>query len=173
MVGLEAAKKSLKVTTQRGLRSIPNHAMQRFKTQMSHLRYPRLRGKFYADIMEPKIKSVDAQNYAHIIGNGKATRKCTRWRGRTSQSAHWMALTKKWEYPKCCYLTTTRRWSVGASGKRRIRKYAIEPKYTEPYSPFQNKAELDIRELRRMVRRFQDKTRSLRRLWNYLVYARE
>ncbi|KAI2502124.1 Reverse transcriptase (RNA-dependent DNA polymerase) [Fragilaria crotonensis] len=48
-------------------------------------------------------------------------------------------------------------------------KYSIDPKYTEPYSPFQNKAELDIRELKRMIRRFQDKTRSPRRLWNYLV----
>ncbi|KAI2502009.1 hypothetical protein MHU86_12412 [Fragilaria crotonensis] len=53
--------------------------------------------------------------------------------------------------------------------KKRIRKYSIDPKYTEPYSPFQNKAELDIRELKRMIRRFQDKTRSPRRLWNYLV----
>ena len=35
--------------------------------------------------------------------------------------------------------------------------------------PFQNKAELDIRELKRLVRRLQDKTRSPRRLWNYLV----
>ncbi|KAI2504205.1 Reverse transcriptase (RNA-dependent DNA polymerase) [Fragilaria crotonensis] len=53
--------------------------------------------------------------------------------------------------------------------KKRVRKYSIDPKYTEPYSPFQNKAELDIRELKRMIRRFQDKTRSPRRLWNYLV----
>ena len=57
MVGLETAKNSLKVTTtQRGIRSIPNPAMRRFKPQMAHLHYPRLRGMFYADIMEPKIK---------------------------------------------------------------------------------------------------------------------
>jgi hypothetical protein len=36
--------------------------------------------------------------------------------------------------------------------KKRIRKYSIDPKYTEPYLPFQNKAELDLRELKRMVR---------------------
>ncbi|KAI2509778.1 hypothetical protein MHU86_4631 [Fragilaria crotonensis] len=44
MVGLETAKNSLKVTTQQGIRSIPNPATRRFKTQMAHLRYPRLRG---------------------------------------------------------------------------------------------------------------------------------
>jgi hypothetical protein len=53
--------------------------------------------------------------------------------------------------------------------KTRIRKYSIEPKYTEPYSPFQNKAEWDIRQLKRMIRRFRDKMRSPKRLWKYLV----
>ncbi|KAI2496583.1 Reverse transcriptase (RNA-dependent DNA polymerase) [Fragilaria crotonensis] len=75
MVGLETAKNSLKVTTQQGIRSIPNPATRRFKTQMAHLRYPRLRGMFYADIMEPKIKSIDSQRYAHIIGNGRGYTK--------------------------------------------------------------------------------------------------
>ena len=53
--------------------------------------------------------------------------------------------------------------------KKRIRKYGIEPRYTEPYSPFQNKAELDIRELKRKIRRFQERSRSPKRLWNYLA----
>ncbi len=54
--------------------------------------------------------------------------------------------------------------------KKRVRKYSIDPKYTKPYSPFQNKAELDIRELKRMVRRFQDESKSPKQLWNYLVH---
>ncbi|MFY8201679.1 MAG: hypothetical protein ACOVLE_13465, partial [Pirellula staleyi] len=62
--------------------------------------------------------------------------------------------------------TTMEGWS---EWKKRIRKYNINPKYTEPYSPFQNKAELDIRELKRMIRRFQDKAKSPKRLWNYLA----
>ena len=54
--------------------------------------------------------------------------------------------------------------------KKRVRKYSIDPKYTKPYSPFQNKAELDIRELKRMVRPFQDEFKSPKQLWNYLVH---
>jgi hypothetical protein len=75
MVGIETAKTSLKATTQKGVRSIPNPATRRFKTQMTHFRYPRLKGMFYADVMEPKIKSVDLQRYAHIIGNGRGFSK--------------------------------------------------------------------------------------------------
>jgi hypothetical protein len=58
MVGIDTARTSLKVTTQRGVRSIPNPATRRFKTQMAHLRYPRLKGMFYADIMEPNFHRV-------------------------------------------------------------------------------------------------------------------
>ena len=71
MIGIEAAKKSLAATTQRGVRSIPNPATRRFKTQMAHLRYPRLHGTFYADIMESKVMSIDSHKYAHLIGNGR------------------------------------------------------------------------------------------------------
>jgi hypothetical protein len=75
LVGLETAKYSLKVTTQRGIRSIPNPATRRFKSLMAHLRYPRLRGMFYADIMEAKIKSSGSHRYAHVIGNVRALTK--------------------------------------------------------------------------------------------------
>ena len=44
---------------QKGIRLIPNPATRHFKTQMAHLRYPRLKGMFYADIMEPKVKLID------------------------------------------------------------------------------------------------------------------
>ena len=74
-VGLETAKTSLRVTTQQGVRSIPNPATRLFKTQMAHLRFPRLRGMFYANIMEPKVKLVDSHRYAHIIGNGRGFAK--------------------------------------------------------------------------------------------------
>ena len=71
MVGVETAKTTLNVTTQRGVRSIPNPATRHFKTQMAHLRYPRLGGMFYADIMEPKVLTLEKERYAHTIGNGR------------------------------------------------------------------------------------------------------
>jgi hypothetical protein len=70
MVGVKTTKKTLNVTTQRGVLSIPNPATRRFKTQMAHLQYPRMSGMFYVDIMEPKVLSLESQRYAHVIGNG-------------------------------------------------------------------------------------------------------
>ncbi|KAI2506427.1 Reverse transcriptase (RNA-dependent DNA polymerase) [Fragilaria crotonensis] len=70
LVGIETAKKTLNVTTQKGVRSIPNPATRRFKTQMAHLRYPRMGGMFYADIMEPKVLSLSPK--AEDYGGGDA-----------------------------------------------------------------------------------------------------
>jgi hypothetical protein len=75
MVGVKTAKSTLNVTTQRGIQLIPNPATRRFRTQMAHLRYPRLGGISYADIMESKVKSLESQRYAHIIGNGRGFTK--------------------------------------------------------------------------------------------------
>ena len=169
MVGLETAKNSLRVTTQQGVRSIPNPATRRFKTQMAHLRYPRLRGMFYADIMEPKIRSIDLQRYAHIIGNGRGYTKAFPMQRKNESIYVLDDFVKKVGIPEVLLCNNDSTMEGWGEWKKRIRKYSIDPKYTEPYSPFQNKAELDIRELKRMTRRFQDKTRSPRRLWNYLV----
>ncbi len=66
LVGVETAKKTIDVTTQRGVRSIPNPATRRFKTQMAHLHYPSMGGMFYADIMEPKVLSLDVSAYLTV-----------------------------------------------------------------------------------------------------------
>ena len=162
MVGVETAKSTLSVTTQRGIRSIPNPATRRFKTQMAHLRYPRLGGMFYADIMEPKVKSLESQRYAHIIGNGRGFTKAHPMERKNESIYALDDFVKKVGIPETLLCDNDATMEGWRKWKKRIRKYSIDPKYTEPYSPFQNKAELDIRELKRMVRRFQDKTRSPR-----------
>ena len=169
MIGIEAAKKSLAATTQRGVRSIPNPATRRFKTQMAHLRYPRLHGTFYADIMESKVLSIDAHKYAHIIGNGRGFCKVYPMEHKNETIHSLDDFVKKIGVPEILICDNDSTMEGWGEWKKRIRKYGIEPRYTEPYSPFQNKAELDIRELKRKIRRFQERSRSPKRLWNYLA----
>ena len=52
--------------------------------------------------------------------------------------------------------------------KHTVREFRINQKNTEPYSPWQNKAELDVREVKRGIRRFKRRTNSPRRLWCFL-----
>ena len=48
-------------------------------------------------------------------------------------------------------------------------EYHIRQTTTEPYSPWQNRAEGEIRELKRMIRRLAQRTGSPRRLWCFLA----
>jgi hypothetical protein len=74
-IGLDAAKRTMKVTTQLGVRSLVHPAQRRFRTAMPHLRYPRLHGTFYGEIMKSEVKSLRTFTYAHLIGNGKGFSK--------------------------------------------------------------------------------------------------
>ncbi|KAI2501496.1 hypothetical protein MHU86_12941 [Fragilaria crotonensis] len=69
-IGLSTAMKTLQVTTQLGVRTLQHPAQRRFRTAMPHLRYPRLKGTFYADTLFFTVKSVRGFKCAHLIGNG-------------------------------------------------------------------------------------------------------
>jgi hypothetical protein len=49
-IGLEAAQRTLKVTTQLGIRSAIHPLHRRYRTKQTQLRYNRLNTKFYADV---------------------------------------------------------------------------------------------------------------------------
>jgi hypothetical protein len=133
LVGIETAKKTLDVTPQRGVRSIPNPA-----TQMAHLCYPRMGGIFYPDIMEPKVLSLESQRYANVIGNGRGFAKAYPM-DRKNESIYALDdFIKKVGIPEtllCDNDTTMEGWR---ECKERILKYSIDPKYTEPHSPSGN-----------------------------------
>jgi hypothetical protein len=60
-------------------------------------------------------------------------------------------------------MESSKAWKKAVSG------YKIHQKWTEPHSPWQNRAELDVREAKRGIRRFTKKSGSPRRLWCFLA----
>ncbi len=74
-IGLETAKKTLKVTTQKGIQNSSHPIEQIFRTRQSQLRYKQLggwHGWFYTDTMFSSVPSINgctmAQTYANDIG---------------------------------------------------------------------------------------------------------
>ena len=118
MIGVETARTTLNVTTQRSIRSISNPATRRFKTQMAHLRYPRMRGMFYANIMEPKVKSLESHRYAHIIGNGRGFSKAYPMERKNESFYAFDDFVKELEYQRFYCATTMQQWKGGTNGRR-------------------------------------------------------
>ena len=166
-IGLTAANQTLKVTTQLGVRVLKHPAQRRFRTVMPHLRYPRLKGTWYADTLFFTTKSVRGFKCAHLIGNGLGLSKFMPLESKAD--AH-LSLTSFIHQngimenlvvdgdPTMAY----KEW------QKTIREFRVNQTTTEPYSPWQNRAELDVREVKRAVRRFKKRSGSPRRLWCFL-----
>ena len=52
--------------------------------------------------------------------------------------------------------------------RKAVHEYRINHKTTEPYPSWQNRAELDVREIKRSIRRFKKRSGSLKSLWCFL-----
>jgi hypothetical protein len=67
-IGLEAAAKTVRVTTQRGSRTTLHPSLtRRTKTNDRHIRYKRLSRNLYGDLLESKCVSRRMNKYAHIF----------------------------------------------------------------------------------------------------------
>jgi hypothetical protein len=89
----------------------------------------------YADIMEPKVLSLESQRYTHVIGNGRGFAKVYPME-RKNESIHALDdFVKKVGIPEtllCDNDTTMEGWR---EWKKRIRKYSIDPIIRNPTCP--------------------------------------
>jgi hypothetical protein len=72
--GLETAQKTLKATTQRGVRQAMHPLHRRYRVDHLNLNRRRLNDIFYMDTLFSKVKSIGGYTCAQLITNGKFTR---------------------------------------------------------------------------------------------------
>jgi hypothetical protein len=71
-MGLEAAKRTLKVTTQAGVRNVLAPEQRKLRQRLNHLRFPDLfRGRFYTDTLFSSVKSIRGHVAVQVYTNGK------------------------------------------------------------------------------------------------------
>jgi hypothetical protein len=73
-IGLQAAKDTLEVTTQHGVRTAVHPMARRVRVDHLHLHRPRLRGNWYADTLLAKVKSRLGNTCANVFTQGKFTK---------------------------------------------------------------------------------------------------
>ena len=72
--GLETAQRTLKATTQRGVRQSIHPLHRRYRVDHLHLHQHRLKDTFYMDTLFSKVKSLAGYTCAQVITNGTYTR---------------------------------------------------------------------------------------------------
>ena len=148
-VGLDTARQTLKATTQLGIRHAVNPLSRRYRTDIMQSKRKRLNDTFYSDTMFSGVKSIRGNTCAQLFTNGKfvhlepITRKALA--GEALQSmVDQVGIPDKMVFDGA-------KEQVGAKSEfmRTVRRYHTSFWQTEPYSPWQNRAEDQIREVRR------------------------
>jgi hypothetical protein len=167
-IGLSQAKKTLQVTTQKGVRSAILPLSRRYRTdRMFNQR--KLRGqKFYTDTLFGKIKSLTNNTCAQIFANESYFVKAYPMEKKSGAGLALRQFIRDYGVPE--QLT-----SDGASEQtgpktefmKRVRKHGIEHHVSEPHRPQENRAESVIREVKKRWFRQMTKRRVPARLWDY------
>ena len=166
-IGLEAAKRTLKATTQRGIRSSANPSIaRRFRTNDRQLRYNRLNTDLFTDTMFSTVKSSRGNTCGQVYSNDL---EWTRFFPMTSKSmAHESLdlLFKRDGVPRAL-ISDGAHELVQGQFRKKARAAGCHCKETEPHSQFSNRSEGCVREVKRSTRRAMLRTPAPHRLWDY------
>ena len=166
-IGLEQARNTVKITTQKGTRSAIRPLSRRYRADRVFER-PLLRGHFYSDTMDGRHKSLDGNKYAQIFANKDFFGVAYPMEAKSGAGDALRQFV--YDYGRPEKLTTDD--SREQTGKKaefmsNVQKYTIDPTVTEPDRPNHNFAEGVIRELRKKWFRMMVKQNVPRRLWDY------
>jgi hypothetical protein len=173
-VGLETARQTLKVTTQYGVRYSQQLMGQRFRTDIFHLNHNYLQTRMYTDTLFSKVLSIRGNKCAQIFCNEDFIKVVS----MSSKSHAGRALKDLIDDVG----VPTQIVADGAAELTKentefmqtVRRYHINLRHTEPYTPRQNFAERMIKELKRKWRHRMVIRSIPTRLWDYgLEYVAE
>jgi hypothetical protein len=173
-VGLEAAERTIQATSQLVVRNALHPIQRRFRTEVAQLRYNRLggrHGQFYSDTMCGP-KSLRQNAMCQIFVNDIDFVKCIPM-GLKSQAGDALEeFLQDVGIPASMHVDAKEQ-SLAKWGTT-VKKFGICQTQMEPYSPWQNRTELTIQEIKKGVRHFMQSRRVPNCLWDFCaVYVCE
>ena len=173
-IPLDLAKKTIQVTTQRSVRQNPDRKHEvRFPTNDRMLRYPRLPYDLFTDTLLATTKSARGNKYGQAFASsiGWCRFYPTARKGQATDTLD--VLFKTEGVPN--RMTMDNSWEQGAGPrgrlefKRKLRAADCLAHWIEPYSPWQNACETQIRECKRGVARKMLATNTPKQLWDHCM----
>jgi hypothetical protein len=144
-IGLEAAKKTLQVTTQKGIRNVlhPYPIEKRFRTKQAQFRYKQLsgrHGRFYTDTFFSNTPSINGCKMAQLYINDLTFTKVYPMKTKSQTSETLSAFIHDVGIPTIIHSDDANELMHGKF-RQLCKDYSITSTFTEPYSPWQNRAE--------------------------------
>jgi hypothetical protein len=173
-IGLETARKTLKCTTQYGVRHALHPLTKRYRTDIFMLNIRRLRTRIYTDTLFSKVTSINGNKCAQIYSNEDYV-KIIPMRSKAEAGHSLQEFVEDVGIPNEIIADGAAELTGRATEfMRNIRHYHIHFRNTEPHTPRQNAAERMIGELKRKWKQRMATRAIPGRLWDYgLIYEAE
>lgn len=167
-IGLDSAKRTLQNTTQSGIRNIYGPGNRKLRQRLWHLRYPKLREKFYTDTMFAAVKSIRGFKGAQVFTNGRGFDVAYPHVSKREAGTGLRRFIRDVGIPETLVIDNAPEQTGGEMGKV-CREHHIQVKTTVPYHHWRNLAESSIRELKPAVKRALSRKRAPERAWCFAL----
>lgn len=168
-IGKEAAERTLRATTQRGVRHFdgkaPSSATRRFPTGDRQLRYKRLAHPVYHDTLFSSVKSYRGNTCSQIYATDFCWSRNFPMKTKGDSYKTLDDMFHQYGVPTKLISDDAKELTLGEFA-RKAREADCPIDMVQPYSPWQNRAESEIRECKRLAGRWMVKTRSPKKLWD-------
>jgi len=164
----EVATRTRQVTTQMGIRNVVGHLTRRFCTKLAALRYDQLGGRhrrFYSDTLFSSVKSIQGNTMGQIFVNDIGYTHFVPIKAKAEAPYALQEFIQDVGIPSSIHTDEAKELTIGI-WREICRSHSIKQTLTEPHSPFQNRAEVNIRELKKLTRAIMQQTQTTRRLWD-------
>ncbi|MGL4350630.1 MAG: hypothetical protein ACRCT2_08740, partial [Plesiomonas shigelloides] len=168
-ISLERAEKTIKATTQRGVRTVLHPSLsRRFRTNDRQLRYRRLPITCFTDTMKSNIISKRGNKYAQVYCSAEGWTRVFPIKKRSEAHETVSLLFARDGVPNVMVMDGAREQVMGEF-KKKCRQAGTHIRQTEPHTPFSNAAESAIRELKKGVGRQMVRSKAPKVLWDHCV----
>ncbi len=162
----EKAKNTIQRTTQRGIRTVLHPSLsRRFRTNDQALRYRRLPHPVFGDTLIAGTTSLQGNKYAQVFATSFGWSRAFPMQHKSDAHEALSLLFQRDGVPPACIVDGSKE-QVKGEFRRKLKEASCQLKQTEPYSPWQNAAEGNIRELKKGAGRKMIKSGSPKRLWD-------
>ena len=165
-IGLDTAHRTLKVTTQRGVRTVLHPTLsRRFRTNDRQLRYRRLPVTLFTDTMYASVKSRRQNKCAQVFGSQEGW--CRAYPMQKESEAHEaLTLLHQREGVPNVMIMDNAQAQIKGKFRQKCRQVQTHCKQIEPHTPKSNAAENVINQLKTKVGLKMVKSKCPNRLWD-------
>ena len=151
-IGIETARSTIWATTQVGVRRILHPVDRRYRTRRADLKFPTANKPWYADTAFFTLPSVRRKTCAEIFTDTEGYDHFYSMKSKSEAGDALNMVIEDTKWIPRTIITDRAPEEIGGTWNAVRKKFQINQRWTEPYSPWQNAAENSIRKIKKGIK---------------------